>query len=277
MTNFYKTAIISLISALAASTTTTVSAFAPQEKHIGFSHRRNFMEHSTSNQFSKLEPLQMTNNDDSDDLKGKNNIPSEAELKQMAQQATEFLSLNIEQVENEISKNWKWISASGVFTLVVGTGALLSPVFSTGVAYDVTIASIAALGIGGIANVLIAENGHKLKSGLSGLGYSGLAYFMATHPAQGLDVITLTIAAVILAEGLYETALAARNDNLQGRGWHFVSGIVSAAAGLWLSASIPAASLVAPGAALGTRLTTNGASKLAIGLAGKEIAEERGL
>ena len=239
------------------------------------------MEYSTSNQFSKrkLEPLQMTNNDDSDDLKGKNNIPSEDELKQMAQQATEFLSLNIEQVENEISKNWKWISASGVFTLVVGTGALLSPVFSTGVAYDVTIASIAALGIGGIANVLIAENGHKLKSGLSGLGYSGLAYFMATHPAQGLrdDVITLTIAAVILAEGLYETALAARNDNLQGRGWHFVSGIVSAAAGLWLSASIPAASLVAPGAALGTRLTTNGASKLAIGLAGKEIAEERGL
>jgi uncharacterized membrane protein HdeD (DUF308 family) len=265
MNNLYKT--LALASALAAATTTTsVSAFAPAtQQKIAFSPSPS----QSKQRLSNMEPLHMANS-------GKN-TPTEDDLKEQAQKATQFLALNLEQTENQLAKNWKWITASGVVTLALGTGAFLSPVFSTGVAYDVTVASIAAIGVGGLANVFIAEKGHKLKSGLSGLGYSGLAYYMATHPAQGLDVITLTIATVILAEGLYETALAARNENLQGRGWHFTSGIISAIAGLWLSASIPAASLVAPGAALGTRLTSNGASKLAIGLTGKEIAKEKGL
>jgi len=85
----------------------------------------------------------------------------------------------------------------------------------------------------------------------------------------------LTIATVIAAEGLYETALAIRNSDIQGRGWHAVSGVISTFAGLFLSANIPAASLVAPGAALGVRLTSSGASKVAIGLTGKEIANGR--
>lgn len=97
---------------------------------------------------------------------------------------------------------------------------------------------------------------------------------MATHPAAGLDIITLTIATVITAEGFYEVAVAARNENIQGRGWHFVSGLISSSAGFALSANIPAASLVTPGAALGVRLTSNGASKVAIGLTGKDIADK---
>ena len=83
------------------------------------------------------------------------------------------------------------------------------------------------------------------------------------------------MASVLAAEGIYETALAVKNKNMEGRPWHFVSGIGSVAASAFLATTIPASSLVAPGVALGGRLTSNGATKLAVGLAGKELADKR--
>ena len=183
--------------------------------------------------------------------------------------------VDIEKAKEDLAKNWGWIVGSGVLTMALGALALTVPVAATGVAYDGTVLTIGSAGLIGLINVFFAEKGHKLKSGLGGLGYLALAYYMGTHPAAGLDIITLTIATVIAAEGFYEIALAARNKNIQGRGWHFASGVVSSIAGFALSASIPAASLVTPGAALGMRLTSNGASKVAIGLTGKEIADKR--
>lgn len=159
--------------------------------------------------------------------------------------------------------------------MALGAAALLLPTFATGVAYDGTVLTIGASGVVGLVGALKRENGHKLKSAISGLVYLGLAYYLGTHPAQGLDIITLTIATTIAAEGLFETVLAAKNKNLQGRGWHAVSGIGSVIAGLALSATLPASGLVTPGYALGARLTSNGATKVAVGLAGKELADKR--
>lgn len=190
-------------------------------------------------------------------------------------EATKFLIADVETAQSQLAENWRWITASGVLTAALGLASFTTPIFTTGVAYDVAVYSIAAIGIGGIINAFVAENGHKVKSGVSGLLYSALAYYMGTHPAQGLDILTLTIATVIATEGLYEAALAIRNKNIEGRDWHLTSGIISTLAGLGLSASLPAASLVAPGAALGMRLTSDGGRKVALGLAGKEIADKR--
>lgn len=188
---------------------------------------------------------------------------------------TQFLYLDVNRARNDLAKNWGWIVASGVATMGLGAVAFTLPRIATGVAYDGTVLTLAATGIISLFSVFAAENGHKLKSGLSGLGYSALAYYMGTHPFESLNIITLTIATTIAAEGLYEFALAAKNENLQGRGWHFASGAISTLAGLWLSASLPAASLITPGAALGARLTSNGATKVAVGLTGKEIADSQ--
>lgn len=197
------------------------------------------------------------------------------ELQEKANDATKFLVVDVAKAQDELARNWGWITASGISTMVLGGLALGLPVFATGVAYDGTVLALGATGLVSLFGALARENGHKVKSALSGVLYVALAYYMSTHPAQGLDVITLTIATAIAAEGLYETALAVRNEDLQGRGWHLVSGIGSTAAGVWLTANIPAASLFAPGAALGTRLTTNGATKVAVGLAGKELADKQ--
>lgn len=122
-------------------------------------------------------------------------------------------------------------------------------------------------------NAFARENGHRTKSALSGIVSLGLAYLLANNPCSGLDIITLFMATTIEAEGVFETALAAKNKDLQGRSWHFVSGIGSVPAGVWLAINIPVSSVFAPGAALGARLTSNGATKVAVGLKGKKLAD----
>jgi hypothetical protein len=108
MNNLYKT--LALASALAAATTTTsVSAFAPAtQQKIAFSPSPS----QSKQRLSNMEPLHMANS-------GKN-TPTEDDLKEQAQKATQFLALNLEQTENQLAKNWKWITASGVVTLALG-------------------------------------------------------------------------------------------------------------------------------------------------------------
>jgi uncharacterized membrane protein HdeD (DUF308 family) len=186
-----------------------------------------------------------------------------------------FLQVDAERTKAQLADNWGWIVASGAFSMFLGAAAFFVPIFATGVAYNATVLTIGLTGLVGLLNAFKRENGHKLKSAISGVLYGGLAYYMASNPQQGLDIVTVTIAAVIAVEGFYETALAVNNKDLQGRPWHFVAGIVSVLAGIWLTSNIPVSSLFAPGAALGTRLTTNGATKVAVGLAGKELANQR--
>ena len=198
------------------------------------------------------------------------------DMQEKAQSAIpDFLLVDFQQAEEQLAKNWGWITTSGVLTMALGAAALLLPIFATGVAYDGTVLTIGAAGAVSVINAFARENGHRVKSALSGLLYIGLACYMGTHPAQGLDIITLTMATVIASEGLFETILAIKNENLKGRAWHGVSGIGSVLIGLGLAATLPASGLYAPGVALGARLSSNGATKVAVGLAGKEIADKR--
>lgn len=187
----------------------------------------------------------------------------------------QFLAIDIEKAQDELAKNWGWIVGSGVFSMALGAAALLLPTFATGVAYDGTVLTTGAVGFAGLLSAFKVENGQKLKTALSGIGYVALAYYMSTNPGAGLNFLTLTIAAVIASEGLFETAVALKNKNLEGRGWHFVSGLGSVLASLWLTTTLPVSGLFAPGVALGTRLSGNGARKVAVGLAGKELASQR--
>mmetsp|Transcript_30736 Transcript_30736/g.62288 ORF Transcript_30736/g.62288 Transcript_30736/m.62288 type:complete len:256 (-) Transcript_30736:72-839(-) len=192
-----------------------------------------------------------------------------------ADEITKFLVIDVNRARDELAANWGWITASGTVSLALGALALYMPLFATSVAYDGTIITIGANGFVGLASVFARENGNKLKSGFFGVAYMALAYYMSTHPGAGLDVMTLTIATLISAEGLYEASLAIKNKELQGRVWHGLSGVASVIAGLFITANIPVTSLVVPGIALGTRLTGDGATKVAIGLEGKKLADER--
>lgn len=220
--------------------------------------------------FSHNKSLQLSDNT-GDDIKEQWN-----ELQEKTDVFTsKFLVVDMNKAQSELAQNWGWITAAGVSSIILGTLALLLPTFATGVAYDGIVLTLGATGLVTMLSAFARENGHKAKSAVSGVLYMLSAYYMSTHPALGLDLITVAIATVIGAEGLFETVLAIKNKEMYGRGWHLVSGIGSTAASIWLAATIPVSSLFAPGAALGARLTSNGATKVAIGLAGKELADSR--
>lgn len=197
------------------------------------------------------------------------------EIQAKTDEISDFLIVDITRAQDQLANNWGWITTSGVLTMALGALALLLPITATNVAYTGTVFTIAATGIVYLLGALFREEGNRLKSGVSGVLYSALAYYMTVNPAQGLNFVTLTIASVIAVEGLYESALAIKNKNLQGRPWHLASGVVSVLASVWLTTNIPVSSLFAPGAALGTRLTSNGGTKVAVGLRGKELADSR--
>lgn len=243
-----------------SSSTTNVSAFTAPTKHRSvvvpsFSSSpqstRRFLSDNTANNF--MEDME----------------------KNAQEKLPEFLFVDVNAARTQLAKNWGGITASGLFTMALGLGALSFPIFASGVAYDATTLTVGATGVVGLINAFQRENGHKTKSAISGILYLGLAYLLATNPGAGLDVITLTMAATIGAEGVFETLLAAKNKDLNGRPWHFVGGIGSVVASVWLAANIPVSSLFAPGVALGTRLTSNGATKVAVGLEGKKIADKQ--
>lgn len=227
--------------------------------------------------FSRRTELSLTDKeiDQLKDKAGETTTKLVEEANAELQEATKFLYVDVRKAQDELAKNWGWIAGTGFLTMVLGFASLYLPFAATGAAYTGTIVTIAGAGIASLIGALARENGHKTKSALSGLAYLGLAYYLSGHPGVGLDIITLSIATVLGAEGMFETALAAKNANLQGRGWHLVSGVGSVLASLFLAANVPAASLVAPGVALGARLTSNGATKVAVGLAGKELADEK--
>lgn len=197
------------------------------------------------------------------------------EVKEKVDEITQFLAIDVEKARDELAKNWGWIVGSGALTMALGVTAFLVPLTATSVAYDATVITTGAVGVASLLSALKVENGQKLKQALSGVGYVALSYYMSAYPGAGLNIITLTIAAVIASEGLFETAIALKNKDLEARGWHFVSGVGSIFASLWLTTTLPVSGLFAPGAALGTRLSSNGARKIAVGLAGKELADQR--
>jgi uncharacterized membrane protein HdeD (DUF308 family) len=116
--------------------------------------------------------------------------------------------------------------------------------------------AIAFTAVGNLVNAFKVENGQKLKHALSSPFHGLVAHGVSTHPAEGLNIVALTIASITAVEGFFETAVAAKNWNIQGRSWLFVSGIGSVVASVWLASS----------AALGTRLTSGGSQKIATGL-----------
>lgn len=198
------------------------------------------------------------------------------DLQKQFEASTQFLAIDTEAIRNAIAKDWGWITASGAFSMILGVLAFALPLVATDVAYTSTTLTVGAAGLASLINVFFAQSGqHKFKSGLSGVGYLGLAYYMSLNPAAGLEAITLAIASAIALEGLYETVLAVRNKNIEGRGLHFVSGLGSLAVATGLGATFPASSLFLPGAALGARLTSSGATKVSVGLAGKKIADDK--
>jgi uncharacterized membrane protein HdeD (DUF308 family) len=90
---------------------------------------------------------------------------------------------------------------------------------------------------------------------------------IATRPVEALAGVTLFLAAYFFLSGIVEVVAAFGEAPAPGRGWMFVSGIVTVLLGVSLWRHFPASAAVAVGVLFGLRLLFQGMWLFSVGMA----------
>ncbi|MEM0905920.1 MAG: DUF308 domain-containing protein [Pseudomonadota bacterium] len=135
----------------------------------------------------------------------------------------------------ELTANWKWMLALGLFMAVLG-------VIGLGMTYWLTFISVLWFGvlalIGGVAQLIDAFKcaGWKgvLAHVLLGLLYLGAGIVLIAMPLQSAWWLTLMIGAVFIVTGILRVIMALQTRNAEGQAtvWLIVSGVISIILGL---------------------------------------------
>lgn len=163
--------------------------------------------------------------------------------------------------------NWKLALAMGLVLILGGFVALLNPFVAT-----ITAAAVAAFAFlfAGAMQLWLAVKGDGEGSGfLAGLLGALLILFgmsLFAQPIAGIFSLTLLVAGFFLAAGVVRLWLAWRMRGRRAWGWLLASGLVSAALGVLILASLPEAAAAFLGILLGVELLASGAAAVALAL-----------
>jgi uncharacterized membrane protein HdeD (DUF308 family) len=167
-----------------------------------------------------------------------------------------------------LSAKYGWFIALGVLLLALGAYAMFNLL-------NATIASVFFIGVlmivGGVARVVHAFQVEKRAAMifwlLSGALYAVAGLMVLANPLLGAAVFTLLLAASLIASGVIIIVASFSSNVEQGRVWIFLSGLVTAGAGLILAAGWPLSGVWALGMILALDLTFQGWALIALGLA----------
>jgi uncharacterized membrane protein HdeD (DUF308 family) len=184
------------------------------------------------------------------------------------------LDAKLQETRRLIADKWGWFLAVGILLIVVGFAAIVFPL----------IASITAkilLGwlflIGGVIMVLHAfqENGWSgfLWELLIGLLYIVAGGYLAFFPLTGLLTLTILLAALFFAEGIFEIIMAFRVRPHEGWGFLLLSGIAALLVGVLIAIDLPGSAAWALGLLFGINMLFTGSSYVALALAGRKTSE----
>lgn len=171
------------------------------------------------------------------------------------------------------SLNWKWMAFAGVIYLIGGFVAFLNPFIASLIAQSLIAAAFL---IGGIVAMWLAfrnedgTTGGRLLGGFAGLLAVVFAIALWANPLAGLLSLTLTIASLFLAMGVLRVWLGVQMREREGWGWIVASGVVTAALGVFIFATLPEAALSILGLFLGIELTFAGVAHIATALAARK-------
>jgi uncharacterized membrane protein HdeD (DUF308 family) len=177
----------------------------------------------------------------------------------------------------ELNRKWGWYFALGVFLIVLGA-------IASGLAVATTIFSIVALGwlllFAGAGLIVLSFLTGKWSGFLLSLATGALSAIagltMLSYPLAGAVTITLMIATILIAAGIYRTiaSIAMRFPNW---GWSLFSGLVSVALGALLLRGLQTASLWFLGLYIGIDLIIHGFSWIMFSLRVHSLAGEIGV
>lgn len=187
------------------------------------------------------------------------------------------IEAHVAETKQLITEKWGWFLALGIGLILAGLAAIAFPLLSS-------IAAAVFVGwlflIGGVMMVIHAFQAPGWKGFLWEL-LIGVLYLIAGAylafpivPLGGLVTLTVLLAALFIAEGVFETIMAFRVRPHEGWVWLLLSGIAALAVGVLIALGLPGSATWAIGLLVGINLLFSGWSYVFLALAGRRAHQE---
>ncbi len=174
----------------------------------------------------------------------------------------------------DIQKNWAWLLALGILSIVLGTVGL-------GCAFTLTLAGVLLFGW-----LILIEGGIQLFQAWQCRGWKSIVWHVIValmHVLAGIVVIrdpllasglfTLFLAGAIFASGVMRIVLAFQMRESGAWLWPLLGGAISALLGVMIAAKWPASSFFVIGLFIGIELIVNGWTLVIVALAARRTRE----
>ena len=176
-----------------------------------------------------------------------------------------------------IAKGWGWLLALGIVSLILG-------VIGLGMTAALTIVSVIFFGalllVGGVIQLIDAFRHSGWKSTfwhvLIALLYLVGGIILVGDPVGGSVALTLVVAAMLVASGIFRAVMAFQAKGVAGWGWLLFGAILSIVLGLMILASWPVSGLWVIGLFVAIELIINGWSCVIMALVGRRVAKGTG-
>jgi len=174
----------------------------------------------------------------------------------------------------ELSKNWGWLLAFGIVSILLGTIGL-------GMTFGLTLATVLFFGAlliaGGVLQLIDAFKCKGWKSTmwhiLIALLYVAGGILIVVDPVLASATLTLVLAWILVAVGIMRGIMAIQLRPADGWYWPLLSGIVSLALGAMIIAKWPVSGLWVIGLFVAIELIFNGWSYLFVALAARKAGK----
>ncbi len=172
-----------------------------------------------------------------------------------------------------LRRSWGWLFGLGIAMVIVGTLAVMMSFVAT-LATVVTIGSM--LLVGGAIQLVNAAIARRKDPAvwlhvLAGILYLVLGVMMLRHPLLAAAAFTLMMSALFLVSGAFRIVIAL-SERFHGRGWIFLSGVISLALGIMIWAEFPASSLFVLGLFVGIDMIFAGWASVMMAIAVRSLA-----
>ena len=186
--------------------------------------------------------------------------------------ATTNVTQGLQGPETLLKKASGWFIAIAVMFIVLGIFSIAEP-FVAGLGVTLLVGWL--LVIGAVMHFIAAFKGggakHVIWQVLVAIVYLlGGGYFL-THTIMAVGTLTLLLAGIILAEGVFELMAYFRLRSTGGSAWLLLNGLVTLLLGGLIWFHWPSSSIWAIGTLVGVNLLMTGFSRLMLGLAARRV------
>jgi uncharacterized membrane protein HdeD (DUF308 family) len=167
-----------------------------------------------------------------------------------------------------------WYIIAAIVFILAGMFAIAEPAMA---ALGITILVGWLLIFGAVAHLVATFRGggtaKVLWELLSAVVFGVGGFYMLSHPLMALGSLTLLLAAVIVAVGIFEIITYFRLQREHPSGWILANGIIALILGGLIWAHWPSSSVWAIGTLVGVNLLFTGITRLMFGLAGRKLVK----